>query len=74
MHLVGPMTMLRVLTPLAVADLLGESDSEDATEFWIREGADEATYGVGYSRFVIGQIEDLLEESEVETLVDTPES
>ena len=68
------MTMLRVLTPQAVADLLGESDSEEATEFWIREGEDEATYGVGYSRFVIDQIEDLLEESEVETLVDTPEA
>ena len=74
MRLVGPMTMLRVLTPQAVADLLGESDSEEATEFWIREGEDEATYGVGYSRFVIDQVEDLLEESEVETLVDTPEA
>ena len=68
------MTMLRVLTPQVVADLLGESDSEGAMEFWIREGEDEANYGVGYSRFVIDQIEDLLEESEVETLVDTPES
>ena len=86
MRLVGPMTMLRVLTPQAVADLLGESDSEgatefwiwegedEATEFWIREGEDEATYGVGYSRFVFDQIENLLEESEVETLVDTPEA
>ena len=66
--------MLRVLTPRAVADLLGESDSEEATEFWIREGEDEATHGIGYSRFVIDQIEDLLEESEVETLVNTPEA
>ena len=66
--------MLRVLTPQVVADFLGESDSEGATEFWIREGDDEATYGVGYSRFVIDQIEDLLEESDVETLVDTPEA
>ena len=74
MRLVGPMTMLRVLTPRAVTDLRGESDSEEATEFWIREGEDEATYGVGYSRFVIDQIEDLLDESEVETLVDTPEA
>ena len=74
MRLVGPMTMLRVLTPQAVADLLGESDSEGATEFWIREGEDEARYGVGYSRFVVNQIEDLLVESEVETLVDTPEA
>ena len=74
MHLIGPMTMLRVLTPQAVADLLGELDSEGATEFWIREGEDEARYGVGYSRFVVDQIEDLLAESEVETLVDTPES
>ena len=68
------MTMLRVLTPQAVADLLGESDSEGAMEFWIREGDDEARYGVGYSRFVIDQIEDLIAESEVETLVDTPEA
>ena len=68
------MTMLRVLTPQAVVGLLGESDSEDAMEFWIREGVDEATYGIGYSRFVIDQIEGLLEESEVETLVDTPEA
>ena len=67
------MTMLRVLTPQAVTDLLGESDSEEAMEFWIREGEDEATYGVGYSRFVIDQVESLLEESEVETLVDAPE-
>ena len=68
------MTMLRVLTPQAVADLLGESDSEGATEFWIWEGDDEARYGIGYSRFVVDQIEDLLAESEVETLIDTPES
>ena len=74
MRLVGPMTMLRVLTPQAVVDLLGELDSEDATEFWIWEGEDESTYGVGYSRFVVDQIENLLEESEVETLVDTPEA
>ena len=66
--------MLRVLTPQAVVDLLGESDSEDATEFWIWEGEDEARYRVGYSRFVINQIEDLLGESEVETLVDTPDA
>ena len=65
--------MLRVLTPQAVADLLGESDSEDATEFWIQEGVDKTRYRVEYSRFVISQIEDLLEESEVETLADTPE-
>ena len=68
------MTMLRVLTPQAVVDLLGESDSDGTTEFWIREGEDEARYGIGYNRFVIDQIEDLLAESEVETLVDTPES
>ena len=74
MRLVSPMTMLRVLTPQAVADLLGESDSEGVTEFWIREGDDEARYGVGYNRFVIDQIEGLLEESEVETLIDTPEA
>ena len=67
------MTMLRVLTPQVVADLLGESDSEGATEFWIREGEDKAMYGIGYNHFVINQIKDLLEESEVETLVDTPE-
>ena len=73
MRLVGPMTMLRVLTPQVVVDLLGESDSEGVTEFWIWEGEDEAVYGVGYNRFVIDQIEDLLTESEVETLVDTPE-
>ena len=73
MRLVGPMMMLRVLTPQAVADLLGESDSEEVTEFWIREGEDKAQYGVGYSRFVVDQIEDLLTESEVETLVDTLE-
>ena len=66
--------MLRVLTPQAVADLLGESDSEGATEFWIREGDDKARYSIGYNRFVIDQIEDLLAESEVETLVDTPEA
>ena len=74
MRLVGPMTMLRVLTPQVVADLLGESGSEGATEFWIREGEDEARYGVGYNRFVIDQIKDLLAESEVETLVNTPEA
>ena len=74
MRLVGPMTMLRVLTPQAVADLLGESDSEGVTEFWIREGEDEARYGIRYNRFVIDQIEDLLTESEVETLVDTREA
>ena len=68
------MSMLRVLTPRVVADLLGESDSEEVTEFWIREGEDVAMYGVGYSCFVIDQIEDLLEESEVKTLVDTPEA
>ena len=66
--------MLRVLTPQAVVDLLGESDSEGVTEFWIWEGEDEARYGVGYNRFVIDQIEDLLVESEVETLVDTSEA
>ena len=66
--------MQRVLMPQAVADLLGESDSDGATEFWIQEGEDEAVYGVGYNRFVIDQIEGLLEESEVETLVDTPEA
>ena len=74
MHLVGPMTMLRVLTPQAVADLLGESDSEGATEFWICKGEDKARYGIGYNCFMIDQIEDLIAESEVETLVDTPES
>ena len=68
------MMMLRVLTPQAVADLLGELDSEEAMEFWIQEGEDEARYGVGYNRFVIDQIEDLLAESEVETLIDTPDS
>ena len=66
--------MLRVLTPQAVADLLGESDSDGATEFWIREGEDEVRYGIGYNHFVVDQIEDLLAESEVETLVDTPEA
>ena len=68
------MMMLRVLTPQAVVDLLGESDSEGATEFWIREGDDEVRYRVGYNRFVIDQIEDLIAESEVETLVDTPKA
>ena len=66
--------MLRVLTPQMVADLLGESDSEDVTEFWIWEGVDKVRCGVGYNHFVIDQIEDLLEESEVKTLVDTPEA
>ena len=42
-------------------------------EFWIHEGDDEVRYGVRYSRWVVGQIKELLEESEVETLVDTPE-
>ena len=68
------MRMLRVLTPQAVVDLLGESDSEEATEFWIREGDDKARYGIRYNRFVINQIEGLLEESEVETHVGTPEA
>ena len=63
--------MLRVLTPQAVADLLGGSDSEGATEFWIWEGDNEARYGIGYNRFVVNQIEDLLTESKVETLIDT---
>ena len=66
--------MLRVLTPPAEEDLLGGSASDRAVEFWIHEGNDEALYGVGYNYFVIDQIEDLLEESEVETLVDTPEA
>ena len=74
LRLMGLMTMLRVLTPRAVADLLGELDSEGATEFWIWDGDDEAMCGVGYNHFVIDQIEDLLEESEVETLVGTPEA
>ena len=65
------MRMLQVLTPPAEEDLLGGLASDGATEFWIQEGKDEARYGVGYSSWVVDQIEDLLAESEVETLVDT---
>ena len=67
------MQILRVLTPPA-EDLLGGSASDRAVEFWIHEGNDEVRYGVGYSCWVVDQIKDLLEESEVETLVDTPEA
>ena len=66
--------MLQVLTPPVEEDLLGGSASDGVVEFWIQEGGDEARYGVGYSSWVIDQIEELLAESEVETLVDTPEA
>ena len=66
--------MLRVLTPPVEEDLLGGSASDGAMEFWIHEGDNEARYGVRYSCWVVGQIEELLEESKVKTLVDTPEA
>ena len=65
------MRMLRVLTPPAEEDLLGGLASDGTVEFWIQEGEDETQYGIGYSSWVIDQIEDLLAESEVKTLVDT---
>ena len=68
------MWMLRVLTPPVEEDLLGGSASDGAINFWIHKGDDKALYRVRYSCWVVNQIEDLLEESEVETLVDTPES
>ena len=65
---------MRVLTPPAEEDLLGGSASDGVMEFWIQEGDDEVRYGVRYSHWVMDQIEELLEKSEVKTLVDTPEA
>ena len=67
------MRMLRVLTPPAEEDLLGGLASDGAVEFWIHKGDNKVRYGVGYSCWVMDQIEELLEESKIETPVDTPD-